>query len=160
MLDMTHIEHTVTIERPVDDVWAYVMDARNDPKWMSNVIEVGRDADRPVGRRPRDRGDREVLRRALPTTLTRHRARAADDAPRSTARGPAGVSGTGSYELEAVDGATRFTMATDTDAHGFFKLAEPVFARMARRDLATARSTSRTCSRRTERRNDSRTHGP
>ena len=34
--------------------------------------------------------------------------------------------------------ATRFTAATDADAHGFFKLAEPVFARMARRDLASS----------------------
>jgi uncharacterized protein YndB with AHSA1/START domain len=45
---MTHIEHTVTIARRVEDVWAYVMDARNDPEWMTNVIEVGRGAGQPV----------------------------------------------------------------------------------------------------------------
>ena len=38
----------VAIERPIDDVWAFVTDTRNDPKWMSNVIEVGRNADRPL----------------------------------------------------------------------------------------------------------------
>jgi hypothetical protein len=29
-------------------------------------------------------------------------------------------------------------MSMETDAHGFFKLAEPVFARMARRDVAAS----------------------
>ena len=34
-----------------------------------------------------------------------------------------------------MEAGTRFTALTDTDAHGFFKLAEPVFARLAERDF-------------------------
>ncbi len=45
---MTRIEHTLTIERPVDEVWDYLMDARNDPVWMAHVVEVGRGADQPA----------------------------------------------------------------------------------------------------------------
>jgi hypothetical protein len=43
--------------------------------------------------------------------------------------------------LESVEGATRFTMLGETDAHGLFKLAEPVFARMARREWASSGET-------------------
>jgi uncharacterized protein YndB with AHSA1/START domain len=134
---LTHIEHTVTIARPVEDVWAYVMDARNDPKWMTNVIEVGRGADQPVAVGLEIEETVQFYGVRIPTTLTitEH------DPPRRSAidaRGPAGVGGSGSYYLEPVDGLTRFTMSTDTDAHGFFKLAEPLFARMARRDLASS----------------------
>ena len=68
--------------------------------------------------------------------------------------------GTGSYELEPVDGATRFTMTLGRDAHGFFKLAEPVFARMARRDLAASAEHLKDLLEAAGRRNDSRTHGP
>ena len=45
---MTRIEHTLTIERPVEEVWDYLMDARNDPVWMAHVVEVGRGADQTV----------------------------------------------------------------------------------------------------------------
>ena len=35
---MTRIEHTLTIDRPVEEVWDYLMDARNDPVWMAQVV--------------------------------------------------------------------------------------------------------------------------
>ena len=50
-----------------------------------------------------------------------------------------GISGpvplSGSYLLEPADGGTRFIVVGELDAHGFFKLAEPVFARMTGREL-------------------------
>ena len=47
------------------------------------------------------------------------------------------IKGGGSYTLERVDDRTRFTATFELDAHGFFKLAEPIFARATRRELAT-----------------------
>jgi hypothetical protein len=47
--------------------------------------------------------------------------------------GPVPLSGT--YAFEAVNGGTRFTVTGELDAHGFFKLAEPVFARITGREL-------------------------
>jgi hypothetical protein len=47
--------------------------------------------------------------------------------------GPIPLSGT--YAFERVDGGTRFTVTGELDAHGFFKLAEPVFARITGREL-------------------------
>jgi hypothetical protein len=48
-------------------------------------------------------------------------------------------------------------MTMETDAHGFFKLAEPVFGRMARRDVTTSCEHLKDL---LEARNDSRTDGP
>jgi hypothetical protein len=46
------------------------------------------------------------------------------------------VPGRGSYDFEPCEGGTRFTMTFEADAHRLFRLAEPVFARLVRRDLA------------------------
>ena len=133
---MTHIQHTITIDRPVDEVWDYVLDTRNDPVWITNVVDVGRGADAPVEVGLEIEETYKFLGVRLPMTLkvTEH------EPPRRSAiefsNGP--VPGRGSYQFDAVDGGTRFTMTMDTDAHGFFKLAEPVFARMARRDVAAS----------------------
>jgi uncharacterized protein YndB with AHSA1/START domain len=34
------IEKTVDIARPVDEVWAFIADARNDPRWCDKVDSV------------------------------------------------------------------------------------------------------------------------
>ena len=39
---MAHAEHTVTVERPIEQVFAYVADERNDPRWRSGVLEIER----------------------------------------------------------------------------------------------------------------------
>jgi hypothetical protein len=41
----------------------------------------------------------------------------------------------GSYLFEPADRGTKFTVTGELDAHGFFKLAEPVFARITGREL-------------------------
>jgi hypothetical protein len=41
----------------------------------------------------------------------------------------------GCYRFEAVDSGTKVTASGEIDGAGFFRLAEPVFARMAEREL-------------------------
>ena len=133
---MTKLQHTITIDRPVETVWDYVIDARNDPVWMSQVVEVGRGADQPleVGLEIDEVVAFLGKRLAVTMLVTEHepRRRSAIELKRTP------VPGRGSYDLAAVNGGTRFTMSLETDAHGFFKLAEPVFARIARRDMVTS----------------------
>jgi carbon monoxide dehydrogenase subunit G len=151
---LTRIEHTVTIARPVEEVFEFLMDTRNDPVWMTHVVEVGRNADVPV--EPGLEVDETIkfLGKRLPITMTvtEH------DPPRRSAIEVAGVvPGRGSYDLEPAGDGTRLTATLETDAHGFFRLAEPVFARMARRDFIGNFETLKDL---LEARNDSRTHGP
>jgi Polyketide cyclase / dehydrase and lipid transport len=155
---MTKTEHTVTIERPVQDIWAYLMDSRNDAVWITNVVEVCRGGDLPPAPGVEIEETLKFLGVKVPVTLT-----VTEHEPpvRSAVDVVGPVQGRGSYRLEPFDGGTRVTMTMETDAHGFFKLAEPVFARMARRDLATScEHLKHILEANGTRRNDSRTDGP
>ena len=133
---MTKLQHTVTIDRPVDQVWDYVIDARNDPVWMNQVVEVGRGADQPLEVGVEIDEVVSFLGKRLSVTMrvTEHepRRRSAIELTRTP------VPGRGSYEFAPMNGGTRFTMTLETDAHGFFRLAEPVFKRIAQRDMVTS----------------------
>jgi uncharacterized membrane protein len=39
---MPHAENTVTVERPIDDVFAYLADGTNNPRWRSGVLSIER----------------------------------------------------------------------------------------------------------------------
>lgn len=43
------IENQAAIARPAEEVFAFVADPRNDPKWHTDVLEVHRTDDGPVG---------------------------------------------------------------------------------------------------------------
>ena len=152
---MTKVDHTVTIERPVQEVWDYLMDSRNDAVWITNVVEVGRGGDRPAELGLEIEETYQFLGRRFPMTLkvTEHEPtrRSAVD----VTGGP--VPGRGSYDVAPAGEGTCLTMTFEADAHGFFKLAEPVFARMLRRDVTTSLEHLKDL---LESRNDSRTDGP
>jgi hypothetical protein len=134
---MTRLQHSVTIERPIADVWDYVVDARNDPAWFTNVVAVGRGGDEPAAVGVEVEQTVKLapgLRRPIRFVVTEHEP-TTRSAVRIT-RGP--IAGVGSYDLEPVDGATRLTLTLEAEARGLLKLAEPVLARLARRDLATS----------------------
>ena len=38
---MIKVEHSVVINRPVADVFAYACDPANEPKWQDGVMEAG-----------------------------------------------------------------------------------------------------------------------
>lgn len=129
---MTRFEHSVTIERPLEEVWAYVIDPANDPVWQGAIVEVRRGAGVPLGVGSEIEEVSQFLGRRFEITfvVTEH-----EPMRRSAVRTTSGpVAATGCYTFEETEGGTRFTMEGDVDAHGLFKLAEPVFARLARRE--------------------------
>lgn len=129
---MTRFEHSVVIERPLDEVWDYVIEPANNSVWQSMVTEVRREPGVPVEVGTKVEEVLQFLGRRFDVTLE---VTELEPRRRSTVRAAEGpVPMTGSYTFEAVGTSTRFSMEGETDAHGLFKLAEPVFARMARRD--------------------------
>ena len=132
---MTRYEHSVVIRRPVEDVWAYVIDPANDPVWQGPVIDVRADAgpDLKVGSRIEEDVQYLGRRFRIVWEVTEHQP--PHYSAVRLAEGPVPMWGT--YRFEPVEGGTRFTMEGEADAHGLFKLAEPLFARMARREWAS-----------------------
>ncbi len=133
---MTRFEHSVVIERPIEEVWAYVTEAANNPVWQGPMLEVrsGSGTTMEVGTQIEEIVQFLGKRFHITLEITEH-----EPMSRSAVRtssGPVRLDGT--YRFDRVDGGTRFSTQGDVEAHGFFKLAEPVFARMARREWVSS----------------------
>ena len=130
---MTKIERSIVIGRPVDDVWEFVHDIANDRLWQTTLVESEQLTDGPMGVGTRVREVRHFLglKIELAWEVTEF-----EPKTRSAIRGVSGpVPLSGGYRLEPLDAGTKFTVTGELDAHGLFKLAEPVFARITSREL-------------------------
>jgi len=130
---MTKIERSIVIDRPAEEVWNFVHDTANDVRWQPMLAESESLSDGPMSVGTQVRQVRHFLGLRIETILevTEY-----EPNRRSAVRGISGpIPLSGSYEIEPVDAGTRFTVSGELDAHGFFKLTEPVFARIAGREL-------------------------
>ena len=114
---------SVVIDRPIDEVFAFVADGTNDPKFSPRVQEIRKVTDGPVGvgtifeSSVKDAGLKSNRRFELtvfeaPTTI------------RWTERSKNMITvPDGGYDLEAVDGgSTRLTIHNTFEGHGIGKL--------------------------------------
>ena len=127
-------EHSVVINRPIEEVFDYVTDENNDALWQGSTLETEQISEGAVGVGTTYRSVSKFLGRRIETTLevTEH------DPPRKqcirATSGP--IPAVGCYLLEPADGAsTRFTQNLEAEVGGFFRLAEPLVARAFRRQL-------------------------
>jgi hypothetical protein len=130
---VSKIERSIVIERSIQDVFDFVHDPTKDPLWQTTLLES-----QPLDEGPLRAGSRvREVRRFLGIRLeTSWEVTEYEPPTRSAITSTSGpVPFTGGYALEPLDGGTRFTVHGDLGAHGFFKLAEPVFTRMATREL-------------------------
>jgi carbon monoxide dehydrogenase subunit G len=126
---------TTTVNRPIEQVFAFLADGTNDKKFSPRVQEIEKTTDGPVGvgtifkSTVKDAGmssEREF-------ELTEF------DQPRKirwTERSKNAITvPTGGYDLEpAGEGATQVTIFNDFEGHGFGKVILPLAARAARKD--------------------------
>jgi uncharacterized membrane protein len=125
-------EHSITVDRPIDEVFAFLADAENDPRWRSAVLDIERVGGEGVGARYRQ-GVRGPMGRRVPADIE-----ITEYTPPSTIgfRGTAGpVRPVGRYELEAADGGTRVRFSLSVQPHGFARLMTPGVARAMRSEV-------------------------
>jgi uncharacterized membrane protein len=130
---MSKIERSIVIDRPVEEVWEFVHDVANDRLWQTTLVESEQLTDGPLGVGTRVREVRHFLglKIELAWEVTEF-----EPTRRSAIKGISGpVPLSGGYRLEPLEAGTRFTVSGELDAHGLFKLAEPVFARITAREL-------------------------
>lgn len=113
---MPEAQRSILIQRPIDDVFAFVADGANATRWRSGVVDVQHIGGKGVGETWRQGvkgpGGRRV---AADYEITEW------DPPRGLAfRATAGpVRPTGSYRLAAEDGGTRLTCALRAELSGW-----------------------------------------
>lgn len=128
-------EGTVVIDRPIEEVFAFVADGENDPKFSPRVQEIGKTTDGPPGvgavyeSTVKDAGmttkRRFELTEFAPPTRIRWAERSKNIVTASE----------GGYDLEpAGDRATKLTIHNVLEGHGLGKLIAPLALRSARND--------------------------
>ncbi len=133
------MSETVEINRPAGEVFAYLSDLNNDPKWQKTIVEAKYTSEGPVAV-----GTTGVHRgKGLGKTFDFGWEMTEYEEPRRAGwkfiSGP--FSGTDGYTLESTPGGTKLTHAAELQPHGLFRLLTPIlgggFARQARNDLQT-----------------------
>jgi quercetin dioxygenase-like cupin family protein/carbon monoxide dehydrogenase subunit G len=128
------IEQSVAIECPLEEVFAFVADPRNDTRWIPAVEEVHKTSEGPLGAGTTFEAVFRLLGRRFVASFE-----IAEYEPnrkvvlKPPTSGPVQLTGTRS--VEAVPGGTRLTITVEGQTGGFFRVAEPIFARLARRQL-------------------------
>jgi uncharacterized membrane protein len=108
---MPSAQRSITINRPINDVFAYVADGENGPKWRSDKIEIKHESGTGVG---------AIYRQTVPGPGGRrvkadYEVTSYDPPKRTDFKAIAGpVRPTGSYELvSAGEGKTKLTFSLD-----------------------------------------------
>ena len=130
---MIEIEHSVVINRPIGEVFAYVSEIENEPQWQSGVVEAHKDSQEPLAVGHRGTEVRQFLGRRMESTYEITAYEPDTKFGFKVVSGPIPMEG--GYTLQSVEGGTRVTLAVQGEAGGFFKLAETMVGRMARRQI-------------------------
>jgi carbon monoxide dehydrogenase subunit G len=125
-------EHTVEIERPREEVFAFVTDPRNYPRWQPSLVEI-----RPHSKGPLRLGSeatevRTFLGREVETTWTCVEHEAHERSAIQADDGPVPFKGT--FVLEALGRRTRFTWIVETRGAAA-RLGGPLVGRTTSREL-------------------------
>jgi len=62
---MIKAERTVVIDRPIEEVFAFVTDQTNTPRWQAGLVELERTTPGPIGVGTKHKGARVFMGRRL-----------------------------------------------------------------------------------------------
>ncbi len=129
------IERSVVVFRLPEEVFAFVADLRNDPRWVWTLAEVRKTSEGPPGVGTTFLTVPRFLGRLIeaPEEVTGYEPNRRLD----TEGGLGPLRYTGSRIVEGVAGGTRFTIKFEVRLGGFLVVAGPIFAPLARRQLET-----------------------
>ena len=131
---MIHVEDSVVIQRRVEDVFAFIADQTNAPRWQFDLLEVKRITDAPIGVGTRHTAVRKFMGRRL--ELTNEYIRFVPN-HEVTFTGEGGPRFETSYFTEPTANGTLLTCRMQMEPGGLLNLAEPLIATGLRRDFAT-----------------------
>ena len=130
---MITVEKSIDIDRSAEDVFAFVGDQTNAPRWQRGLVEVRRTTPDPIGVGTRHTAVRTFVGRRLELSneYTRYE-------PHSLVefRVSGSMPGRASYTVESTGiGWARLTSRIELQASGMLRLAEPLMAATLRRDV-------------------------
>ncbi len=130
---MVKVEASVDINRPIEEVFAYVTDPAKTTEWSSLTLECTLEGSGPIGVGSRIKAISKFLGRRLESTaeVTQY------DPPSKFAMRE--ISGPGHLEierqLEPIAEGTRYRSRLVGESGGLFKLADPILASLMKRTV-------------------------
>jgi uncharacterized protein YndB with AHSA1/START domain len=126
-------EKIITINRPVEEVFAYVGDAGNGPKWQSALVEASRMTEGPLGVGTKFKGVRKFMGRKMESVMhyTTY-----EPNKKVVFRSDSGsMPFVQTFLFEPVAGGTRLTARLDLLTSGLMGLAQPLIASGVKREV-------------------------
>ena len=120
---MPHAEHTVTIQRPIAEVFAFLADAENDRAWRPSVLDIARESGSGVGTRYRQ-GVKGPLGRRVAADIEITELVPNERIGFRALTGP--VRPTGRYELSPAGEGTHVKLVLAAETSGLRKLIAPM----------------------------------
>jgi uncharacterized protein YndB with AHSA1/START domain len=126
------VEASVTVKRPIGEVFAALSDWTTSSTWISGTQSVTKTSDGPIGVGSTWHTVGKAVGRAVEADVTvtdlepDHRYAWAIDRP---------FKATTTWTFESVDGGTRVDQVIDGELEGFFRLAQPVMLPMMKRQI-------------------------
>jgi uncharacterized protein YndB with AHSA1/START domain len=129
---MARVEASVVINRPVDEVFAYVIDVTNWPHW-TGFPEAEQTSEGPLGVGTTCRGVSEFMGRRDEWTSEVTAYEPSKRVEQKIIWGPMSMEQT--LTFEALEGGTRYTQVGEGETGGIFKVAAPIVNRTMRKQL-------------------------
>jgi uncharacterized membrane protein len=132
---MIHVEARVDVDRPADEIFAYLEDAENNTEWLKGMRSARWTSPRPVAVGSTYEQRSRFLGRDIKTSfeVTRHQpGRLITIESREGSSFPITV--TRQVEPDG-QGRSRVTEIVDGDASGFYSVATPLLRRMVKRNI-------------------------
>ena len=118
---MLRVEHSIQIHRPLAEVFAYMCDPANEPKWQEGVTAASLSSGGALAVGAEISETRKFLGREMVSKLTVTRYEANKIFAGKVTEGPVPFEITQTFE--SVDGGTKVTVVIEGEPGGFFKLA-------------------------------------
>jgi carbon monoxide dehydrogenase subunit G len=129
---MAKLEISTVINRPVEEVFAFLSNPENDPKWRSG-IEVKKTSEGPIGVGATYRTVVTALGRRIEGEIEFTEYESNWRCATKTKSGPIPVES--QWTFERVEGGTRVDVTLVAEPGGFFKLAEPLLVSILKRQF-------------------------
>jgi uncharacterized membrane protein len=129
---MISVEHSITIEKPVEEVYAYTNDPDNTSSWQGGVVSV-KYPEGPLSKGTQFVEVRRFMGRDMETTVevTAHELNKSYGAKALSGPIPFEVSVT----YESVGSGTKMITLVEAEPGGFFKLAEGAVSKQLKKSL-------------------------
>jgi uncharacterized membrane protein len=129
---VTH-EKIITINRPIEEVFAYVSDVKNGPDWQPALVEIRRITEGPLGVGTQYSGARKFMGRKVESVIQYTTYEPNKKVVFKSISGSSPIVQTVLFEPSA--GGTRITSRLEMETSGLLGLAKPLIASSLKREI-------------------------